>query len=185
MVRLINVCIFTTGGEHVYTFYGTTGIESTQSVNYKASPSPHRLPRCVWMSWDDYSDQMGQVMFSKLPAPAAANNPCWEVAKAITGDGLLVAATSAGRCPHRTWHPSHNNSTRRNVNAFGVQSTTHCNFFFFVEKGQFKCGTTPNYQVLTHASSFCEVFHTDSLTSPQRGRCWCVKYVKLFFVQMW
>lgn len=99
MVQLINSSIFMTGGEHIYTFYGTTGIESTQSVNYKAPPPPQRLPHCVWIS-SDYSDQMGQVMFSELPAQV--NNPCWEVAKAITGDGLLVAPTSAGRCPHRT-----------------------------------------------------------------------------------
>lgn len=35
------------------------------------------------MAGDDYSDLMGQVMFSKLSAQAVVNNPCWEVAKAI------------------------------------------------------------------------------------------------------
>lgn len=49
-------------------------------------------------------------MFSELPAQAVVNNPCWEVAKAFTGDGLLVVSTSVGRCTpapptaHNTFH---------------------------------------------------------------------------------
>lgn len=48
----------------------------------------------LWMIWGDPSDPKWQAVLSLLSAQAAADEPCWKVAKATTDDRLLTALTS-------------------------------------------------------------------------------------------